>query len=59
MQFNKEVYSSFAGSFSLQNLTFFRDFMMEIPPAHCVRGGMVRALEREKGKRRAAGEKVS
>ena len=48
-------YLSFASSFSLQNLTFFHDFMSEIPLAHCVRGGMVRAVGRERGKKKGGG----
>jgi hypothetical protein len=38
-------------------LTRHCDFLLEIPLAHCVRGGMVCAAGREKGKKKGGGRK--
>lgn len=50
--------SGFRKSFMAASSTCVHDFMLEIPLAHCVRGGMVRFADGRVGKRRAASENV-
>ena len=53
---NFNLCSSFA-IFLLQILMCFHDFLLEIPLAHCVRGGMVRIAGQGKGEKDGRREK--
>lgn len=50
--------SGFRKSFMAASSMCVHDFMLEIPLAHCVRGGMVRCADGRGGGRRAADENV-